>query len=70
VGDALSALDLYWAAFAAMVEPLPEGVCAMPGAIRHAYQLRDPVARAALDPALLEHRDYVYRTYLSLPLDF
>ena len=70
VGDSLSALDLYWAAFAAMVEPLPEHLCRMPRGIRHVYQLHDPAVRAAADPALLEHRDFVYKSYLSLPLDF
>jgi glutathione S-transferase len=70
VGDALSALDVYWAAFAALVDPLPHEVCPMPAFLRATYELRDPVVRAALDPALLEHRDFVYRTHLALPLDF
>ncbi len=70
VGDALSALDLYWTAFAAMVEPLPPDLCAMHPRIREAYALRDPAVRAAADPILLEHRDFIYRTHLSLPLDF
>jgi hypothetical protein len=26
--------------------------------------------RRAADPLLLEHRDFVYREYLRLPLDF
>jgi glutathione S-transferase len=70
VGDALTALDLYWAAFAAMVEPLPDGLCKMPEGIRTVYHLREPSVRAAADPALLEHRDFIYQKYLRLPLDF
>jgi len=70
VGDALSALDLYWTAFAAMLEPLPDDVCRMPRGIRFAYSLRDETVRAAADPILIEHRDFVYRTHLGLPLDF
>lgn len=69
-GDRLGAADLYWATFAAMLEPLPEDVCPMPGGLRRAYRVSDPVVRAALDPALLEHRDHVYREHLVLPLDF
>ena len=68
VGDSLSALDIYWAAFAALIEPLPEDVCPMPDYLRAFYTLDDPSARSALDPELLAHRDFVYKTYLELPL--
>jgi glutathione S-transferase len=70
VGDRLSALDLYWTAFAALVEPLPQEQCPMAAPMRAAYTLRDPAARSAADPGLLEHRDFVYREHLALPLDF
>jgi glutathione S-transferase len=70
VGDALSALDLYWAAFAALVDPLPHELCPMNEGMRAAYTLRDEGVLSALDPVLLEHRDYIYREYLQLPLDF
>ena len=68
VGEALTAADLYWATFAALAEPLPEEVCSFP--LRAGYTVDDPTVRAALDPILLEHRDYVYERYLPLPLDF
>jgi glutathione S-transferase len=70
VGDSLSVLDVYWAAFAALLDPLPEDVCPMPRMIRAGYELRDPAVRGAADPILLEHRDFIYRTHLALPLDF
>jgi glutathione S-transferase len=69
LGDALSALDIYWAAFAALIEPLPEDVCPMPQAIRAGYASRHPALEAVMDPALLAHRDLVYERYLELPLD-
>lgn len=69
VGDRLSALDVYWAAFAAMIEPLPPELCPMPEPMRRSYRVTDPAIRAAADPALLEHRDRVYREYLELPID-
>ena len=69
VGDSLSALDLYWAAFAALLRPLPAADCAMPEWLRESYTAKDPVITEALDPALLEHRDRVYREYLMLPID-
>lgn len=69
MGDALTALDIYWAAFAALVEPLPDDVCPMPAAIRAGYSSRHPLIDAALDPALLEHRDRIYARHLELPID-
>jgi hypothetical protein len=38
--------------------------------MRESYALRDPAVRAAADEILLEHRDFIYRTHLALPLDF
>ncbi|HZO08725.1 MAG TPA: hypothetical protein VFC77_05065, partial [Myxococcota bacterium] len=68
-GRSLSALDVYWATFSPMLEPLPEALCAMPSAMRESYVLRDPTVRAAASPLLLEHRDFVYRNHLVLPVD-
>jgi glutathione S-transferase len=69
VGDALSAADLYWAAFATMLEPLPEADCPLPALLRAGYAAPKPVREAA-HPILLEHRDFVYRRHIGLPLDF
>ena len=68
VGDALSPLDIWWASFAAMIEPLPPELCPMRPDTRAAYRVRDPVVREATDPALLEHRDFIYREHLELPV--
>jgi hypothetical protein len=38
--------------------------------MRSQYEVTDPTVLAALDPALLEHRDRVYAEHLELPLDF
>jgi len=69
VGDRLSALDLYWATFAALVSPLPPDACPMPDWLRKSYHALDqPSVRDALDPGLLEHRDRIYRDHLALPI--
>ncbi len=70
VGDGLTAVDLYWAAFAAMLAPLPPEQCPMPEGLRDLYTVRDGPVAAALAPELLAHRDFIYREYLALPLDF
>ncbi len=68
-GDRLSALDLYWAAFAALLDPLPHEICPMPEMIRSSYHCQDPEITAALDPRLLEHRTKIYEDWLEVPLD-
>jgi glutathione S-transferase len=68
VGDQLSAVDIYWAAMAALVAPLPADVCAMPEMLRGLYGNPGPIVAKALDPALLEHRDRVYREHMEFPL--
>jgi glutathione S-transferase len=70
VGTRLSAADIYWATFAAMLQPLPETECPMGDFMRAQYTLSDPALLAAADPILLEHRDRVYQSHLQLPLDF
>lgn len=69
VGDQLSAVDLYWAAFAALVKPLPPDLCAMPDWLRKSYTIADASLLAAIDPSLLEHRDRIYRDHLALPIE-
>ncbi len=69
-GDRLSALDLYWATFLGMIEPLPEDQCPMATFFRPLYTNRHPVVRAALSARLLAHRAFIYGEYLELPVVF
>jgi glutathione S-transferase len=68
IGERLSALDIMWAAFAALIKPLPEELCPMPRGIRAGFNNEDPAIEAALSPQLMAHRDFIYREYLELPL--
>jgi glutathione S-transferase len=68
VGDRLSALDIYWAVFAALVSPLPEALCPMPEYLRHSYGSVDSAVQVATTPELLRHRDFIYDEYLELPV--
>ena len=69
IGNQLSALDIYWAAFAALIEPLPDELCAMPPGMRAGYGQRHPLIDAATSPELMAHRDRIYAEHLELPID-
>ncbi len=68
IADRLSALDIYWATFAAMVSPMPEERCPMPDYLRRSYATIDDTVAAAAVPSLFEHRDFIYQTFLELPV--
>jgi glutathione S-transferase len=70
IGDRLSALDIYWATFAALIEPLPPELCPMATAYRDLYNEHHPAVAAAASPLLMQHRDFIYREYLELPIVF
>lgn len=70
VGETLSAADLYWAAFCAMLRPLPDAHCPMPEMLRVAYGTTTPETDAVLDEKLVAHRDMLYELHVGLPLDF
>ena len=73
VGDRLSAVDIYWACFSQMLAPLPAEVNPMPESLRGIWALTAQAVETAghdVDPALLEHRDYIFPNYLAWPLDF
>jgi glutathione S-transferase len=68
VGEALSAVDLYWACFSNMLAPLPPEQSAMPSWIRRLY---DDIGAASEPPAsLLELRDLIFTEFLTLPQDY
>ncbi len=69
IGDTLSALDLYWAAFSNAMKPLAPELCPMPRIIRELFTTTEPTIVAAMYPILFEHRDFIFRNYFELPVD-
>lgn len=69
IGGTITAVDIYAAAFSALLQPLPPSLCPMPEGLREFYTARDPRVVAAIDPMLLAHRDWMYAEHLALPLD-
>jgi len=70
VGGALSALDLYWAAFSNLLAPLAPEKCPMPDWLRPLYDASGKPEIDAPAPLLLEHRDRIFEEHIGLPLDF
>ncbi len=68
LGRDLTVVDIYSAAFMALFAPLPPDQCPMPEALRKGFEAVDADTAKALDPILLEHRDFIYGEYLELPL--
>lgn len=68
IGQRLTAADIYCAAFSALFSPLPESQCAMLAPLRQVFEYLSDAEQQALDPLVLQHRDYIYQHYLSLPL--
>jgi hypothetical protein len=69
IGAALSALDIYWTAFAYLLDPLPKEQCPVPEALRLGFTVTDPIVKAALDPLLLEHRSRIFREHFRAPME-
>jgi len=70
IGASLSALDLYWATFLGILKPLDEALCPMATPIRAVYADTHPQVAQALEPLHLQHRDFIYREHLELPVRF
>ncbi len=71
VSDRLCTADLHWACFSQMIAPLPlADQPNMPEWLIEKYSDIDDTVTAALRPILLEHRDFIYRNHIGLPLEF
>lgn len=69
VGDAVTACDIQWACFSAMLVPLPHKVNPMPEWLRFSYGHLGDIDPSDY-PILLAHRDLMFEQHLGLPLDF
>ena len=69
VGDALSALDIYWVTVMNTVSPLPREQCPIPEEMRPAFVATEPEVLAALAPILLEHRDRIFAEAFRNPME-
>jgi glutathione S-transferase len=68
IGRSLSALDVYWAAFCNLILPLPPDLLPIPERMRPMFTATEPEMLSMLEDGLLEHRDFIYREHLELPV--
>ncbi|MEM1138432.1 MAG: hypothetical protein AAGH45_01010 [Pseudomonadota bacterium] len=68
IGDAPTALDIYWAGFSHLIEPLPASLCPMIEDFRPMYVNTDNAVAAAATQRLMDHREFIYREHLGLPM--
>ena len=68
VGEALSAVDIYWVYFSQAVRTFSEAVCPMPAGMRRTYDAVGSML-GEVDPVLVEQRDWILQEH-DLPLDF
>jgi len=69
VGNSISAVDFYWAAFSNLFDLLPPEKCPMPEQARPMFTSMADDVRAAVDPVLITHRDRIMASHFKLPME-
>jgi len=69
VGDAVTAVDFYWAAFSNLAVIQPPEECPLDPSIRPMFENTPPAVVAAVDPILLAHRDRIMRAHFKIPME-
>ena len=69
VGNSISAVDFYWAAFSNLFDLLPPEKCPMPEQARPMFTGMADNVRAAVDPVLIAHRDRIMANHFTLPME-
>ena len=70
IGNQLSAVDIYWAAFSLLLNPIEESKFPVSAGYRAVTAWVGEALKEALDPVLWEHRDFILENYFTLPLEF
>lgn len=68
IGDSVTAIDFYWAAFSNLLRIQSADECPLDPAIRAIFEVVPPALEAA-DDILIEHRDRIMRSYFKIPME-
>jgi glutathione S-transferase len=69
IGDSVTAVDFYWAAFCNLVAIPPAEICPLPARVRPMFERVPDAVRAGIDPTLLTHRDAIMQQYFKIPME-
>ena len=71
VGDSLTAVDIYMATMSYSIQPPDEAFMPRTKLTKMMdvmFGVKNPVVKAAITPRLMEHRDFILRTYCEVPV--
>ena len=68
IGDALTALDIYWMAFSNLLDGMAPELCVMPDFYREIGPSLIPKLAGPVPAILIEHRNRTARRHLALPI--
>ncbi len=69
IGDTITAVDFYWAAFSNLAVIQSPKECPLAPAIRSRFESVKPEVRAAVDPILIAHRDRIMYAHFKIPME-
>ena len=69
IGQSVTAVDFYWAAFSNLVAIQPPSQCPLDPAVRPMFENVPAKVADAVDPILIEHRDRTMRNYFKIPME-
>jgi len=69
IGDSVTAVDFYWAAFSNLAAIQSPEECPLDPSIRPMFERVVPEVSAAVDPILIEHRDRIMHSYFKIPME-
>jgi len=69
IGEHVTAVDFYWAAFSNFVSLQPQEVCPINPDARPMFENTPNEIMEALDPILIEHRDRIMDKHYKIPLE-
>lgn len=69
IGQAVTAVDFYWAAFSNLAAIQPPEECPLNPAVRPMFENVSAEVAEAVDPILIEHRDRIMRNFFKIPME-
>ena len=69
LGNSVTAVDFYWAAFSNLCDLMPPSRCPVSPERRPLFENVSNIIKNELDPCLMEHRDRIMDKYFVVPMD-